>query len=186
MKKSEQRYDEKFFQSNLNDNKSIWKGTRNVISLKQSHKSNIQLLSHKSETITDAENATNVFNDYFSTFAKKAKAKIKFSGKFFIDFLHHPIDDSFFIKAENSDESKTTISKLNENKSAEPNSLPTKILKLLKKNISSQLADIFDISFNLISGIFSSNLKIAKVIPIHKKKSKLICFNYRPISLGRV
>lgn len=119
-------------------------------------------MSHKSETITNAENVKNVFNDYFSTIAKKAKAKIKFSGKFFIDFLHHPIDDSFSIKAENSDESKTTISKLNENKSAEPNSLPTKILKLLKKNISSQLADTFDISFFLISRIFSSNLKLLR------------------------
>ena len=73
------------------------------------------------------------------------------------------------------------ISKLNKNKSTGPNSLPTKILKLLKNDISSQLADIFNISFS--SGIFSLHLKIAKIIPIHKKESKLICSNYRPTSL---
>ena len=40
---------------------------------------------------------------------------------------------------------------------------------------------IFNLSFS--SGVFPSGLKIAKVIPIHKKESKLKCSNYRPISL---
>ena len=48
---------------------------------------------------------------------KKTKAKIKFSNKSFVDFLHHPVDDSFFIKARNSDEIKNIISKLNKSKS---------------------------------------------------------------------
>ena len=40
---------------------------------------------------------------------------------------------------------------------------------------------IFNISFS--SGIFSSILKTAKVIPIHKSKSKLGFSNYHPILL---
>ena len=144
-----------------------WKGIRHLISLKQSPKSNIHLLSHNSETITDPKNIANLFNYYFSTIAKKTNAKIKFSNKSFTDFLHHPINDSFFIKTTNSDEIKNIISKLNENKSTGPNSLPTKILKLLKNDISSQLADTFNISFS--SCIFSFHLKITKIIPIHKK-----------------
>ena len=181
LKKSKQSYYEKFFQNNLNDIKNKWKGIRDLISLKQSPKSNIHLLFHNSETITDPKNIANIFNYYFSTIAEKTKAKIKFSNKSFTDVLHHPIDDSFFIKATNSDEIKNIISKLNENKSTGPNSLPAKILKLLKSDISSQLTDIFNIAFS--SGIFSSNLKIAKIITIHKKESKLICSNYRPISV---
>ena len=47
--------------------------------------------------------------------------------------------------------------------------------------ISSQLSEIFNISFS--SGIFPSILKIAEVIPVHKKDSKLDFSNYRPISL---
>ena len=72
------------------------------------------------------------------------------------------------------------ISSLDPNKSTGPNSIPTKILKLLKNDIS-QLSDIFNVSFS--TGVFPSILKIAKVVPIHKKQSKLVYSNYRPISL---
>ena len=54
-------------------------------------------------------------------------------------------------------------------------------MKLLKNDISSQLSEIFNIS--LSSGIFPSILKTAKVIPVHKKDSKLDFSNYCPISL---
>ena len=71
-------------------------------------------------------------------------------------------------------------SSLDSNKSTGPNSIPTNILKLLKNDISTQFSDIFNVSFS--TGVFTSILKIAKVIPIHKKQSKLDYFNYRPIS----
>ena len=58
---------------------------------------------------------------------------------------------------------------------------PIKILKLLNKDISDQLAILFNQSFS--SGIFPSILKTSKIIPIYKKGSKLECSNYRPISL---
>ena len=53
-------------------------------------------------------------------------------------------------------------------------------MKLLKNHISSQLSEIFNISFS--SDIFPSILKTAKVIPVHKKDSKLDFSNYHPIS----
>ena len=74
-----------------------------------------------------------------------------------------------------------TISSLDSNKSTGPNSICTKILQLLKNDISTQLSDIFNVSFS--TGVFPSILKIAKVVHIHKKQSKLVYSNYRPISL---
>ena len=57
------------------------------------------------------------------------------------------------------------------NKSTGPNSIPTKILKLLKNNISVQLSDIFNVFFS--TGVFPSTLKIAKVVPTHKNNLPL-------------
>ena len=54
-------------------------------------------------------------------------------------------------------------------------------MKLLKNDTSSQLFEIFNISFS--SGVFPSVLKTVKVIPVHKKDSKLDFPNYRPIPL---
>ena len=51
----------------------------------------------------------------------------------------------------------------------------------MKNDISKQLTEIFNLSFS--TGSFPSSLKVAKVIPVHKKDSKLLHPNYRPISL---
>ena len=41
----------------------------------------------------------------------------------------------------------------------------------------------FIINLSLKTGVFPESLKIAKVIPIFKQGSRLLCNNYRPISV---
>ena len=142
---------------------------------------NLLHLSQGNETLSNLQKIVNIFNDYFSTIAEKTKAKIGFLNKSFDNFLQRPNKNSFFLRPTSSDEITNLILSLNESKSVGPNGLPTKILKLLKNDISLQLTNIFNLSFS--TGVFPSGLKIAKVIPIHKKESKLKCSNYRPISL---
>ena len=132
-------------------------------------------------TLTDRSHIANIFNDYFRSIAEKAKANIKFSNKSFQDLLHHPNAETLLITPTNAHEVSLIISSLNSDKSTGPNILPTKILKLLKNDISAHLADIFNLSFT--SGVFPSIIKIPKVIQVHKKESKQFSSNYRPISL---
>ena len=73
------------------------------------------------------------------------------------------------------------ISNLNSSKAVGPFSIPVNILKLIKNIISVPLEIIFNSS--LLNGIVPPSLKIARVIPIHKKGSTLSLNNYRPISL---
>ena len=62
------------------------------------------------------------------------------------------------------------ISSLKNHKIVVPNSISTMILKLLNKDISNQLASLFNPSF--FSGIFPNILKTRKRNPIDKKDSK--------------
>ena len=91
--------------------------------------------------------------------------------KNYTDYLHDENFNSHFITPTDSQEVISIISSPSDNKSSGPNSIATRILKLLKKDISMQLVDIFNLSFS--SGIYPTPLKTAKVIPIHKKDSKL-------------
>ena len=157
----------------MNNIKISWKGIRNLISWKQPASPYIHLLSQDNETVSSPTKIAYIFNDYFSTIAEKTKAKFRFSNKSFDEFLQHPNENSFFLRQTSSDELTNLILPLNERKSVCPNGLPTKILKLLKNDISLQLTNVFNLS--LSTGVFSSGLKIANVIPIHKTESKLKC-----------
>ena len=89
--------------------------------------------------------------------------------------------ESFVLTPTDSTEVSNIIFSLNQNKSDGPNSIPIKVLKLLNKDMSDQLAVLFNQSFS--HGIFPSILKTSKVIPIYKIDSKLECSNYRATSL---
>ena len=152
-----------------------------MIAIKHSSKSSIHTLIHKGATVTDSLHIANIFNVYPSSITEKTKVNIKFRNKSIQDFLHHPNEESLFITPTDAHEINLMISPLNSDKSTGPNSLPTKILKLWKNEISAHLVGVFNLS--LLSVVFPSILKIAKVIPVHKKESKLFWSWYRLISL---
>ena len=70
------------------------------------------------------------------------QASISYSHKHFSDFLKDKNQNYFFHSPANKYEIQNIFS-LNSNKSAVPNSIPTRILELLKNDISAQLANIF-------------------------------------------
>ena len=69
--------------------------------------------------------------------------------------------NSFFLSPNNKSEIQN-ISLLDSNKSVGSNSIPTKILKLLKNDISSKIADIFIASF--FTGAFPTILRLSLCI----------------------
>ena len=86
-----------------------------------------------------------------------------------------------FLKPTDKEEIASIISSLNSNKGSGPNSIPYRILFLLKNEISKQLTDLFNLSS--MTGVFPYVLKTAKVVPVFKKDSILDYSNYRPIFL---
>ena len=119
------------------------------------------------ETVANPKKIGNIFNDYFSTIAEKTKAKIKFSNKLNDEFLQHAKENSLFLKPASSNEIIYLISSLNESKSGGPNSPRTKILKLLKNDISLQMT-IYLISLFLQES-FLLNLNLLMLYQFIKK-----------------
>ena len=119
---------------------------------------------------SDPLTIANAFNNYFSSIGEKAQPKIKFSNKTYTDYLQGYELNSFFITPTDREQVISIISSLSDNKSSGLNSISTRILKLLKKDISTHPVDIFNLSFS--SEIYPTPLKTAKVILIHKKRLK--------------
>ena len=170
-----------FFQKNLKNIRNTWKGIKSLISNSECGLFIPQTIYSNGTTSSEPNDIANSFNSYFCTVTKEIQSSIRYSFKCFQDYLNCNFDMSFFISPTDSTEVSDIISNLTTDKSEGPNGIPTKILHLLKNDISHIFADLFNKSFS--TGVFPSALKIAKILPIHKKGSKLECNNYRPISI---
>ena len=118
------------------------------------------MLTFQNENIDNPERIANIIGE-------KTQAKIKHSYKKYTDYLSNENPDTFFLSPTNKEEIKFILSSLDINKSTGPYSIPSKVLNMLKNDISEQLADLLNLSFT--TGTFPTLLKTAKVIPIHKK-----------------
>ena len=174
----------KYFRDNKKHIGKIWEGVKSIISLcssSSSSSSSPSCININNVPVSDPESMANSFNDYFVTIAENIRKEIPSTNKHFSDFLKKPVSDSLFLSPTDEMEVLYCLSSLDQNKSSGPFSIPSQIFSLIKTEISTPLSNIINMSFT--TGIYPSNLKIAKVIPIHKKGSKLELTNYRPISL---
>ena len=105
-----------------------------------------ETISQGENLITNPYDITNIFNNYFSSADDAAKENIKYSQKHFSDFLNNQCNNFIFIHPADTEEIANAISTLNMNKCSGPNSIRYKILNQLKKHISKQLADLFNLS----------------------------------------
>lgn len=80
-----------------------------------------------------------------------------------------------------SSEVEHYLSELVNGKSPGPDGIPTNVLKFCSRPLSVPLSKIFNHA--LKTGIFPTRWKHSHVTPVHKKGSRFLVSNYRPISL---
>ena len=181
-RKSKQDYYKKYFDKHSKNSKKIWNGIKEIINLKQKSSSLPTSLIDNGKFLSNQKDVANHFNSYFSDIAENILKKRKYKGKHsFQDYLKHALPNSHMFFDCDQIEVECLISMLQTSKSTGPWSIPVNVLHLLKKDISLPLSKIFNLSMK--TGTHPDCLKLAKVIPIHKKGSKLEVGNYRPISL---
>ena len=180
-KLSKSNFFHKFFSDNQKYIGKVWEGVKSLISLRSSASPPPMCVNIDNAPTTDPTVISDSFNKYFVWIADNIRKNTPFASKHFSQFLKNPVPNSIFLSPTDPSEVLNCISFLNFNKSSGPFSLPTQLMSSLNNEIAVPLSKIVNLSFQ--TGIFPENLKAAKVIPIHKKGSKLELTNYRPISL---
>ena len=161
--------------------KTVWKTIKKIINVKNINDAPINSLLIGETVTTNAKLMANHFNTFFTSVAAKLNEKIVKAKKLFSHYLGQTTDETIFFSPTTPADIESLINCIKPNKAIGPNSIPTKILKEFKSELSEPLCDMINVSFN--KGIFIDFLKVAKVIPIHIKWEKLDPNNYRPISL---
>ena len=160
----------------------IWLGVKNLISLKSTKSQNPISISIGNSVSSDPEIVANGFNDFFSSIANSVRSTIPNTNYHFSNFLKSRNPNSIFLSPVTPEEVSKIIGSFSQSKSSGPHSIPVRVLKLLKLDISTPIASLINRSFEV--GTFPSILKTSKVIPVYKNKgSPLDPSNYRPISL---
>ena len=181
-RKSKQDYHKRYFDKHSKNSKKIWNGIKEIINIRQKSSSLPTSLIDKGNIITNGKDIANHFNSYFSGIAGNILKKRKYKGKHsYQEYLKGPLPNSHMFFDCDPTEVESLISLLQTSKSSGPWSIPVNVLHLLKSDISLPLSKIFNLSMQ--TGTHPDCLKLAKVIPIHKKGSKLEVGNFRPISL---
>ena len=124
------------------------------------------------EIISSAKEISNYFNNYFTSIAEKINKNIVRSKKTHLSYLGPENNNTIFLSPTLPEDIEGRIKSMKTNKASGPNSIPTKILKLFKKEFSKPLSDIINLSFN--QGVFPNLLKIAMLSQFTKKVTSLI------------
>ena len=144
----------------------------------------IDLIKTHNSIIKEKQEIVNEFGNYFKTAATNLTANLTTnmatSNNNYKEYLTTPTYNWGFTEVDRQDVLKI-IKSLKNKKSSGYDGISNKILETIGDIISDPIAKLFNKS--LETGKFPDILKVAKVIPIHKKGSKLEISNYRPISL---
>ena len=164
-------------EGNLN---ATWNTINQIINKNKPCNSTDTLVIDDKEITNPAEIAE-AFNSFFTSIGPELASKINCNKKHFTDYLSKPNKNTMCFIPTDQHEIFEIVKSLKSKKSTGHDGISTKLLKQIILNIASPLEYIFNLS--LSTGCCPDLLKLAKVIPIHKKEDPRQVTNYRPISL---
>ena len=174
-----------FFNNHISNMKKTWQGINDLLKRKKQKGSTIKNLKcpNSNTTTSDESTISNILNNHFASIGSKLANKLPVSVKNFSDYLDSSKSpsSSFCFDNISANDVKLEILSMPDNKSYGFYSFPTKMLKCAAPIMADILAAIFNRS--VLTGVYPSKLKMARVIPIFKADDDSDPNNYRPISL---
>ena len=183
IQEAKQKYYNYTFNNYKNNMKKTWKTINETLGKKTKNNKLPTMITHDSKNITDPKEISNTFNSYFATVGSNLASTLD-SDNDNLNYQNYltspPRQHCTFVKITERDVLEI-ISKMDNKASSGYDSISNRMIKFIKNDISKSLTLI--INQMLKTGIFPNSLKIAKIIPLHKKGNINVISNYRPISL---
>ena len=168
------------FKKYSNNIKNTWAAIRDILAKK---KVNVTPSKVKIGNILyeDPIDIANGFNNYFKNIGKNNINQNNMSNTLHTNYLriHHKCKFNFFFVTR--EEVAKVIASLKPKSSSGVDEISTFLIRFIKDEIADPLTKTINQSIS--TGIFPTNMKIAKVIPLFKKHDPSLLSNYRPISL---
>ena len=181
------RAKENHYKTALCENEKNLKRTWSIINEITSRKQTLSLVKEvkcNDKTFTDPNQICEVFNEHFASIGPKLAEEIpaNVTGHSHLDYLtiqNH--EHSFQFQETNTSAVFSLLSKLCKSKATGLDRISAKLLRVCPDLIAESLCAIFNRSIN--TGIFPTDWKCSKVIPLFKKGERRDLNNYRPISI---
>ena len=126
---------------------------------------------------TAHKQSAELFNNFFVNIGNNLTNNIKPASKP-TSFLKNRVPSFFGLFSTTAVEISQEITRLKVKKPTSYDEIPSFFLKIAANVIAPYLALLIDFMFT--NGVFPDSLKIAKVVPIYKSRSKSQVQNYRP------
>ena len=132
------------------------------------------------KNVTDKAEIADEFNHFFINICEDLTKNLPQTSKSFKSYIN-PVQNSLFLDEITLSEIISIVDNLKPKTSSGYDEVSSRLLKLSLPYIIHPLLHIFQTSFS--TGCFPDKMKIARVIPIHKRDDPHSLKNYRPISL---
>lgn len=181
-KNARNRYFINIIQKNINNAKKLWAAFNYIIYNKKTDPVKITSIKDlQDRTITNEIEIVNVLNGYFTNVGSTLASNLQLiQNRPLRSTLNRYISNSLFLREFEYDDIISTINAL-KNKSANNDDIPATIIKRNTDILAPILLKLINASFR--NGYFPDNLKIARLVPIHKAGDPTLPSNYRPISI---
>ena len=181
LKYAEKQYYGKLFEACKSNIKVTWKNLNNILGRTNTSTKFPEAFSADGNILTDGNDIANGFNNFFVNVGPNLANQIEVTDVSVYDCMNKACTDTMYVTPTTVYEVEKIVNAFKHKKSMDCHDINMSIVKQVFSKIVVPVTSICNKS--LMTGIFPSKMKYAKVIPLFKTGENNVFTNYRPVSL---